>query len=56
MHLDVFSDDFDADLVRLTDLGAAVVTPVHVEPDGMRLTVLADPEGNEFCLLDPGDR
>jgi predicted enzyme related to lactoylglutathione lyase len=53
MHLDVFSDDFDQHLVRLKELGATVVTPEHREPDGMRLVVLADPEGNEFCLLDP---
>jgi hypothetical protein len=25
--------------------------PEHLETDGTRLTVLADPEGNEFCLL-----
>src|SRR5687767_2719976 len=42
MHLDVFSDDFDQHLVRLTELGATVVTPEHTEPDGMRLVVLAD--------------
>ena len=53
MHLDVFSDDFDQHLDRLKGLGATVVTPEHTEPDGMRLVVLADPEGNEFCLLDP---
>lgn len=52
MHLDVFSTDFDRHLDRLVKLGAKVVTPEHVEPDGMRLTVLADPEGNEFCLLE----
>jgi hypothetical protein len=53
MHLDIFSDDFDEHLVRLKELGATVVTPEHLESDGMRLIVLADPEGNEFCLLDP---
>jgi catechol 2,3-dioxygenase-like lactoylglutathione lyase family enzyme len=53
MHIDVFSDDFDRHFVRLTDLGATIVTPEHLESDGMRLVVLADPEGNEFCLLDP---
>ncbi len=52
MHLDVFSAEFDEHLERLAELGATEVTPEHVEADGMRLTVLADPEGNEFCLLD----
>ena len=53
MHLDVFADDFDADLTRLQGLGASVLVPTYIEPDGTTLTVLADPEGNEFCLLSP---
>ena len=53
MHLDVFSDEFDREFERLMELGATVLMPEHVEPDGTRLTVLADPEGNEFCLLEP---
>ena len=52
MHLDVFSDQFAHDFARLRQLGATVVTPEHVESDGTRLTVLADPDGNEFCLLE----
>ena len=51
MHLDVFADEFDADLQRMEALGAAVLVPEHLESDGTRLTVLADPEGSEFCLL-----
>lgn len=54
MHLDVFSDEFENHLQRVLDLGATVVTPEHLESDGTRLVVLADPEGNEFCLLDLG--
>lgn len=52
MHLDVFSDEFENHLRRVLDFGATVVTPEHLESDGTRLIVLADPEGNEFCLLD----
>lgn len=55
MHLDIFTDDFDEHLVGLKELGATVVTPEHRESDGMRLVVLADPEGNEFCLLAPAN-
>ena len=55
MHIDIFSDDFDEDLVRIRALGATVVTPEHRESDGMRLVVLSDPEGNEFCLLEPAN-
>jgi hypothetical protein len=46
VHVDLRAADLDAELVRLTALGAVVVTP---ERDG--LVVLADVEGNEFCLV-----
>ncbi|GAA1103919.1 VOC family protein [Nocardiopsis metallicus] len=44
MHVDLVGDG--AELERLLSLGAWVVTR---RPD---LVVLADPEGNEFCLVD----
>ena len=37
-------------VARLTDLGA---TPADVGQGDVTWTVLADPEGNEFCVLDP---
>jgi predicted enzyme related to lactoylglutathione lyase len=45
VHLDLRCDDLDAELTRLRELGARVVARHQ------GLTVLADPEGNEFCLL-----
>jgi hypothetical protein len=47
VHLDLGCDDVDAELGRLRALGATVL------PDQQNdtLIVLADPEGNEFCLL-----
>ena len=45
VHLDLRSTDIDEETRRLVDLGASVVA-VRDE-----LTVLADPEGNEFCLI-----
>jgi hypothetical protein len=51
LHLDLRADDVtrDAELQRLLDLGA---TPADVgQPPDASWTVLADPEGNEFCLL-----
>jgi hypothetical protein len=45
VHLDLRCDDVDVELTRLRELGARVVAG-HQD-----LTVLADPEGNEFCLL-----
>lgn len=56
MHLDLFSDRFDADQRRLLDLGATIAVAEHLEEDGMRIVVMADPAGNEFCLLEhPGE-
>ena len=52
MHLDIHTDDFSAHLNRLATLGASTLTAEHVE-HGLRLAVLADPEGNEFCLVAP---
>jgi hypothetical protein len=54
LHLDLNATDRDqdAELARLLGLGA---TPVDVGQgpltDSMTWHVLADPEGNEFCLL-----
>ena len=40
----------DEELARLTGLGATVVDDLR-NPDGTGWVVLADPEGNEFCIL-----
>lgn len=53
VHLDLAttSTDHQADLVaRLRTLGA---TPAQVGQGEVPWTVLADPEGNEFCVLEP---
>jgi catechol 2,3-dioxygenase-like lactoylglutathione lyase family enzyme len=46
MHLDLYSDDADAEVARLIELGARFVRE-NVK-DGY--VVLLDPEGNEFCV------
>ena len=51
LHLDLRADNstFDEELDRLLSLGA---TRADVgQPDDVSWVVLADPEGNEFCLL-----
>jgi predicted enzyme related to lactoylglutathione lyase len=48
VHLDWHSDDRAEEVARLTKLGATVLGE-HDVP-GLRWTVLADPEGNEFCV------
>jgi predicted enzyme related to lactoylglutathione lyase len=40
----------DQEVERLLGLGATFVTD-HRNPDGSGWAVLADPEGNEFCVL-----
>ena len=45
IHLDLEADDPAAELRRLTGLGARFLWETDT------LTVLADPEDNEFCLL-----
>jgi predicted enzyme related to lactoylglutathione lyase len=40
----------DEELARLLDLGATVVDDLR-RPEGPGWVVLADPEGNEFCIL-----
>jgi hypothetical protein len=50
MHLDLRVLELQPELARLTALGAEAVIPKPVEEDGFRWVVLADPEGNEFCV------
>ncbi|MET9668486.1 VOC family protein [Streptomyces sp. NPDC006475] len=40
----------DAEVERLLNLGASLVADRR-KPDGWGWVVLADPEGNEFCIL-----
>ncbi|WP_051732133.1 VOC family protein [Kitasatospora phosalacinea] len=52
VHLCLRPDDTgrDAEVARLLALGATLVGD-HRHPDGTGWAVLADPEGNEFCVL-----
>lgn len=49
IHLDLIPPDWDqpAELARLTGLGATVIGG---QPRDAAWLILADPEGNEFCL------
>ncbi len=49
IHLDLFTDNPDGEVKRLLGLGATVFS--EREP-GEDFTVLADPEGNLFCVVD----
>src|SRR5215211_7668261 len=48
LHIDLRPDDQDAEVERLIDMGARRVDVGQTEASWV---VLADPEGNEFCVL-----
>ncbi len=48
VHLDLRTADREADAQRLIALGAIVLRQDRVKA----ITTMADPEGNEFCLID----
>jgi predicted enzyme related to lactoylglutathione lyase len=56
MHLDLRVPDLDAEVARVEALGARRITALPVEEDGWTWHVLADPDGNEFCVLRPPNR
>jgi predicted enzyme related to lactoylglutathione lyase len=50
LHLDFRPDDRDVEVERLLALGATRIDIGQGDPPWV---VLADPEGNEFCILGP---
>jgi hypothetical protein len=48
VHLDLRAESMADEVARLVGLGAVVVAERGLED--VRWTVLADPEGNEFCV------
>ena len=55
MHLDLHPDDPHAHLARLESLGARRLgdwQDLELADAGVRWIVLADPEGNELCLVE----
>jgi predicted enzyme related to lactoylglutathione lyase len=50
MHVDLLVDDVEQEVARLERLGAVRLTPVAREEFGQTWYVMADPEGNEFCV------
>lgn len=51
IHLDLYAEDHPAEVRRLIGLGA---TEVHWDkmPADADYVILADPEGNRFCVID----
>ena len=49
LHLDLWTDEFEAESKRLTDLGATHVADFELE--AIRWITFSDPEDNEFDLI-----
>jgi predicted enzyme related to lactoylglutathione lyase len=50
LHLDLHVDDLEPEVERLSALGARPVNTDVAQESGFRWQVMADPEGNEFCV------
>ena len=53
VHLDLRTGDLEAETERVSALGATRLTAQPIAEDGWRWHILADPDGNEFCVLQP---
>jgi len=53
VHLDLRTGDLEAEVARIQAAGGVVLTSEPVAEHGWRWHVLADPDGNELCVLQP---
>lgn len=53
VHLDLRTPDLEREVALLLELGAVRQTSEPVQEDGWTWHVLADPDGNELCVLQP---
>jgi predicted enzyme related to lactoylglutathione lyase len=53
VHLGLRTADLDAEVWRVQAVGGVVLTPEPVVEGGWRWHVLANPDGNELCVLQP---
>lgn len=53
LHLDLRVSDLTAETTRVLALGAKLITADPVTEHGWTWNVLADPDNNEFCVLQP---
>jgi predicted enzyme related to lactoylglutathione lyase len=53
LHFDLRTADLDAEVGRVCALGATMVTDEPIVEAGWTWHVLADPDGNEFCVIRP---
>jgi predicted enzyme related to lactoylglutathione lyase len=55
LHLDLRTPDLESEVGRVLGLGATQLTGQPVNEFGWRWHILADPDGNEFCVVQPPD-
>lgn len=53
VHLDLRTPDLESEVTRVLGLGAVQLTEQPLEEFGWRWHILADPDGNEFCVIQP---
>jgi predicted enzyme related to lactoylglutathione lyase len=53
LHLDLRAADFERELDRVLAAGARRMNEEPLAEHGWTWHVLADPDGNEFCLIQP---
>ena len=53
LHLDLRTSDLESEVRRVMGIGARLLTGEPVREFGWRWHILADPDGNEFCVLQP---
>ncbi len=54
MHFDIETPTVDEEVARLEAIGARWLDDEAIEEHGNRWVVMADPEGNEFCVCNAG--
>ena len=54
MHLDIETHDVEDEATRLESLGARRLEASSRSEHGSNWVIMADPEGNEFCVCDGG--
>jgi predicted enzyme related to lactoylglutathione lyase len=51
LHVDLAVDDLDDAFAKIVALGGSAVSDILEMSGGYRWRVMADPEGNEFCIV-----
>jgi predicted enzyme related to lactoylglutathione lyase len=51
LHIDLAVEDLDDAFAKIVAIGGSAVSGILEMPDGYRWRVMADPEGNEFCIV-----